>query len=79
MRWGSFSVYGVKLHLLCATNGVPLSYELTPANVADVRLTEELLAEASLRDDLARRLSSGISPTEAKRWVMPWPSAGSLW
>ena len=26
-RWGSFSVYGVKLHLLCATNGVPFSYE----------------------------------------------------
>ena len=30
VRWGSFSVYGVKLHLICATNGVPLSYELTP-------------------------------------------------
>jgi hypothetical protein len=30
VRWGSFSVYGVKLHLVCATNGVPLSYELTP-------------------------------------------------
>ena len=36
VRWGSFSVYGVKLHLfLCATNRVALSYELTPANVAD--------------------------------------------
>jgi DDE family transposase len=44
VRWGSFSVYGVKLHLLCATNRVPISYELTPANVADVCLTEELLA-----------------------------------
>ncbi len=34
VRWDSFfSVYGVKLHLLiCATNRVPLSYELTPAN-----------------------------------------------
>jgi hypothetical protein len=31
VRWGSFSVYGVKLHLLCATNRIPLSYELTPA------------------------------------------------
>src|SRR5215217_5823662 len=40
VRWGSFSVYGVKLHVLCATNGVPISYELTPANVADVSLTE---------------------------------------
>jgi hypothetical protein len=23
VRWGSFSVYGVKLHLLCATNRRP--------------------------------------------------------
>lgn len=48
VRWGSFSVYGVKLHLLCATNRIPISYELTPANVSDVCLTEELLAEAKL-------------------------------
>jgi DDE family transposase len=48
VRWGSFSVYGVKLHLICATNGVPLSYELTPANVADVCLAEELINEAAL-------------------------------
>ncbi len=61
VRWGSFSVYGVKLHLLCATNGVPLSYELTPANVAEVRLTEELLVEAHLRDDLARRLFGDLA------------------
>jgi hypothetical protein len=31
VRWGSFSVYGVKLHLICSTNRVPISYELTPA------------------------------------------------
>ena len=61
VRWGSFSVYGVKLHLLCATNGVPLSYELTPANVAEVRLTEELIADAKLRDDLARRLLGDLA------------------
>ena len=66
MRWGSFSVYGVKLHLLCATNGVPLSYELTPANVADVCLAEELLAEAALGDEL-RAGSWETWPTEAKR------------
>jgi hypothetical protein len=48
VRWGSFAVYGVKLHLLCATNRVPLSYELTPANAADLLPTEELLAEAGL-------------------------------
>lgn len=62
VRWGSFSVYGVKLHLLCATNGVPISYELTPANVAEVSLTEELLAEANLGDDLlARRLLGDLA------------------
>ena len=62
VRWGSFSVYGVKLHLLCATNGVPLSYELTPANVADVSLTEELVAEAAfLGDGVARRLLGDLA------------------
>jgi Transposase DDE domain len=53
VRWGTFSVYGVKLHLLCSTNRVPLSYELTAANVAEVKLTEELLAEAHLKEDLS--------------------------
>lgn len=63
VRWGSFSVYGVKLHLLCATNRVPLSYELTAANVAEVRLTEELLADAALlgAGDLARRLFGDLA------------------
>jgi hypothetical protein len=60
-RWGSFSVYGVKLHLLCSTNRVPLSYELTPANAADVRLVEELLAEARLGDAVARRLFGDLA------------------
>ncbi len=48
-------VYGLKLHLLCATNRVPLSYDLTAANVAEVNLTGELLAEAGLGEDLAAR------------------------
>ncbi len=61
VRWGSFSVYGVKLHLLCATNRVPLSYELTPANVAEVGLTEELLAEAGLGEGVARRLLGDLA------------------
>ena len=62
VRLGSFSVYGVKLHLLCATNRVPLSYELTAANVAEVRLTEELLAGADLREDLlVRRLLGDLA------------------
>jgi Transposase DDE domain len=42
VRWGSFSVYGVKLHLICATNGIPLSYELTPANIADISVSNPL-------------------------------------
>src|SRR5919106_2619252 len=61
VRWGSFSVYGVKLHLLCATNRIPVSYELTPANVADVSLTEELLAEAALGEGVARRLLGDLA------------------
>ncbi len=61
VRWGSFSVYGVKLHLLCATNRVPLSYELTPANAAEVSLTEELLAEANLGDEVARKLLGDLA------------------
>jgi hypothetical protein len=61
VRWGSFSVYGVKLHLLCATNRVPLSYELTAANVAEVSLTEELLAEANLGEEVARKLLGDLA------------------
>src|SRR5215211_581630 len=61
VRWGSFSVYGVKLHLLCATNRVPISYELTPANVADICLTEELVAEAALGGGVARKLFGDLA------------------
>lgn len=56
VRWGPFSIYGVKLHLICASNGVPVSYELTPANVAEVRLLAELLTEAGLgEEEVGRR------------------------
>lgn len=61
VRWDSFSVYGVKLHLLCASNGVPVSYELTPANVAEVRLMSELLAEAGLGDEVGCRLLGDLA------------------
>lgn len=61
VRWGSFSVYGVKLHLLCAANRVPISYELTAANVADICLTEELLGEAKLTEGVARRLLADLA------------------
>jgi len=66
VRWGSFSVYGVKLHLLCATNRVPLCYELTPANVAEVSLTEELLAAAELGDEVARKLLGDLAYRSAE-------------
>jgi len=60
--WGSFAVYGVKLHLLCSTNRVPLSYELTAANAADVLLVRELLAEADLEEGgVARRLLGDLA------------------
>lgn len=61
VRWGSFSVYGVKLHLLCATNRVPICYELTAANVAEINLAEELLGEADLGDGVARRLLGDLA------------------
>jgi hypothetical protein len=61
VRWGCFSVYGLKLHLLCATNRVLLSYELTPAHVAEVRLAEELLVEATLSDGIVRRLLGDLA------------------
>jgi hypothetical protein len=61
VRWGSFSVYGVKLHLLCATNRVPLSYELSVASAADVLMVEELLEEARLADATARRLFGDLA------------------
>ncbi len=62
VKWGSFAVYGVKLHLLCATNRVPLSYELTAANVADVLLVRELLVWAGLEEgSVARRLFGDLA------------------
>jgi hypothetical protein len=62
-RWGSFAVYGVKMHLVCSTNRVPLSYELTAANVADVLLlVRELLAGAGLGEGtVARRLLGDLA------------------
>ena len=62
VRWGSFAVYGAKLHLICSTNRVPISYELTAANVAEVKLTEELLDGADLLGGkVARRLLGDLA------------------
>ncbi len=62
VRWGSFAVYGVKLHLVCSTNRVPLSYELTAANAADVLLVRDLLAGTGLEEEtVARRLLGDLA------------------
>ncbi len=61
-RWGSFAVYGMKLRLLCSINRVPLSYELTAANVADVLLVRELLAGAGFGEGgVGRRLLGDLA------------------
>ena len=61
-RWGSFCVYGVKLHAVCSTNRVPISYEMSAANEADVLLVEELLAGAALEEgEVARRLFGDLA------------------
>ncbi len=66
-RWGTFSVYGVKLHLLCSTNRVPISYELTAANAADVRLVRELLAGSGLEEGaVARKLLGDLAYRSAR-------------
>ncbi len=61
-RWGSFSVYGMKLHLVCSTSRVPVSYELTAANTPEVvLLVRELLASAGLGDGVARKLLGDLA------------------
>ena len=53
---------GEALHLLCSTNRIPLSYELTSANVADALLVRELVAGAGLGEgELARRLLGDLA------------------
>ncbi len=63
-------MYGAKLHLLCATNRVPVSYELTAANVAEVRLADELLEGANLLGDngAARRLLVDLAYRSGAFW-----------
>jgi hypothetical protein len=46
---------------LCATNRVPLSYELIPANVADISVSEELINEAALGKAVAMRLLGDLA------------------
>lgn len=39
--------YGFKLHLVVDSQGIPIHFDLTPAHVADVTMTEEILADKS--------------------------------
>lgn len=67
VRWGSFALHGVKLHLICSTNRVPICYELTAANVADALLVGELVAAADLGEsDLARRLLGDLAYRDSR-------------
>lgn len=75
---GTFSVYGIKLHLICATNRIPVAYELTAANVAEALLARELLTGANLpmEDSTVRRLLGDLayrSGMEHSR--KSWPDA----
>ncbi len=55
-------------------------YELTAANVAEVKLTEELLLDgANLGTEVARRLFGDLLPTGAGRWKLRWPKRASCW
>jgi hypothetical protein len=63
----SFALHGVKLHLICSTNRVPICYELTAANVADALLVGELVAAADLGEsDLARRLLGDLAYRDSR-------------
>jgi hypothetical protein len=54
-RWGTFSVYGAKLHLICSTNRVPL-LRAYPASAAEVLLVEELLEQTRLGSETVHKL-----------------------
>jgi hypothetical protein len=65
--------------LVCNQRGAHLLRAHPIQNVAEVRLTEELLAEANLGDDLARRLFRDLAYRSEALGHALWPSAGSLW
>lgn len=46
------SYFGFKLHLVTDSQGIPIHFDLTPANVADINMTEELLIVSSLNHNV---------------------------
>jgi hypothetical protein len=55
----------------------PVSYELTPANVAEVRLVKELLAEAHLGEGVARELLGDLA-YQSEALADVWAERGVL-
>jgi hypothetical protein len=58
---------------------VPLSYEPTAANAADVCVAEELLAGAASREGVAKRPLGDLASTGARTRGKPWPRSASFW
>ncbi|MEK7855413.1 MAG: IS982 family transposase [Acidobacteriota bacterium] len=44
----NMTYFGFKLHLVVDRNGIPIHFDLTPANVADGSMSEELLSVSSV-------------------------------
>ena len=66
----------MKLHLLCSANRVPISYELTAANVADVLLVRELTEGAGLDEGGVARKLFGDLAYRSKRLKKELAEAG---
>ena len=77
-KWGSFAVYGVKLHLLCATNRVPA---LLRVNLRQHRRRAPCAGAVSRgrpRRGGLRRDSWQTWPTAAANSERSWPGLGIL-
>jgi hypothetical protein len=65
--------------LVCNQRGAHLLRAHPIQNVVEVPLTEELLPEANLGDDLAPRPFRDLAYRSEALGHAFWPSAGSLW
>ena len=79
VRWGSFSVYGLKVHLICSVNRVPVSYELTSANTPQVLLSSRSCWRRRCSTELRRASSLEISPTAAVHSERSWQGVRCCW
>jgi hypothetical protein len=74
---GSLVLSGVKLHVPCATSRVPLSYQPTPADVAEIRLIGEPVSGTHPGTSLTGLLESW--PTGETTWTRFWAEQEPLW